>query len=217
MSTSQEPLGVPSGKGFFRAVAAFVSGLSLVPEHVALVPARDRSTRGMPSARTTIWPLLLGVALLVAAPAWAEQTSLPDGVPNIHDPNVLARFTPMSIGNMGGNPDFPLVLLVNTEGDQPRGLLLGLDARNGKNTWSLNADPAILVVLLSDPTTVQEAFVDAGFVDMGKASGNYAAVDKQSLPALPDLLQSVPAPDEDAPDDSTITPSSPRPVSHVEL
>jgi hypothetical protein len=95
--------------------------------------------------------------------------------------------------NLRGNPDFPAVLLADTTGDDPRLLLLGIDARNGKDTWSLTTDPIILIVVFADTTTVPGVYVDIGFADRGKASGTYAAVDEASVSALPELLNAAPA------------------------
>ena len=185
---------------FFQDLVKLVGGFTLLPQSIALVPAPGRrqsapgTTRRTPPARTSIWPLLLGFVLVAAMPAWAAQPTLPAGVPNIYDPEVQARFQPVEVGNLRDNPDFPVVLLVNTTGGQPQALLLGLDARNGTDAWSLTTDPIILIMVFSDETTIQGSYVDTGFVDAGKASGDYAAVDAESLPALPDLLKEVAAP-----------------------
>jgi hypothetical protein len=120
--------------------------------------------------------------------------ALPAGVPDIYDPEVRAHFQPVRVANLRDNPDFPVVLVVNTAGGQPRALLLGLDARNGKDTWSLTTDPIILIVVLSDETTIQGLYMDIGFADEGKASGSYAEVDNENSPGLPDLLEAVPEP-----------------------
>lgn len=185
---------------FFQDLVKLVGKFTLLPQSIALVPVPGRrqsapgTTRRTPPARTSIWPLLLGFILVAAMPAWAAQPSLPAGVPNIYDPEVQAHFQPVEVGNLRDNPDFPVVLLVNTTGEQPQALLLGLDARNERDTWSLTTDPIILIMVFSDETTIQGSYVDAGFVDVGAASGNYAAVDAESLPALPDLLKEVAAP-----------------------
>jgi hypothetical protein len=185
---------------FFQDLLKLVGGFTLLPQSIALVPGPGRrqsepgTTRRTPPARTSIWPLLLGFVLVAAMPAWAAQPTLPAGVPNIYDPKVQAHFQPVEVGNLRENPDFPVVLLVNTAGEQPQALLLGLDARNGTDAWSLTTDPIILIMVFSDETTIQGSYVDTGFVDAGKASGDYAAVDAESLPALPDLLKEVAAP-----------------------
>jgi hypothetical protein len=185
---------------FFQDLVKLVGGFTFLPQSIALVPGPGRrqsapgTTRRTPPARTSIWPLLLGFVLVTAMPAWAAQPTLPAGVPNIYDPEVQAHFQPVEVGNLRENPDFPVVLLVNTTGEQPQALLLGLDARNGTDTWSLTTDPIILIMVFSDETTIQGSYVDTGFVDAGKASGDYAAVDAESLPALPDLLKEVAAP-----------------------
>jgi hypothetical protein len=183
-----------------KDLVRLVGGFTLLPQRIALIPDPGRrqsapgTTRRTPPARTSIWPLLLGFVLVTAMPAWAAQPTLPAGVPNIYDPEVQAYFQPVEVGNLRENPDFPVVLLVNTTGEQPQALLLGLDARNGTDTWSLTTDPIILIMVFSDETSIQGSYVDTGFVEAGKASGDYAAVDAESLPALPDLLEEVAAP-----------------------
>jgi hypothetical protein len=194
-----KPRGFSILLGVFRDIVTLVRGFTLLPQHMALVPAPGRhkaapGTRGTSSAQEIIWPLLLGIVLVAATPAWSAPPSLPAGVPNIYDPAVLAHFQLAGMGNLRDNPDFPVLLLVNTIGETPQALLLGLDARNGTDTWSLTADPIILILLISDQVTIQEAYVDAGFVNLGRASGNYAAVGEESLPALPDMLGAVAAP-----------------------
>ena len=138
-------------------------------------------------------PLLVGFVLLAAMPAWADPPGLPADVPNIYDPEVRTNFGPVGVVNLRGNPDFPALLLVNAIGEQPQALLLGLDARNGTDTWSLTTDPIILIVVFSGDTTIQGVYVDTGFADGGKASGNYAAVDTLNPSALRDLFKKVPA------------------------
>ena len=166
-------------------------GLALVP-----VSVRRRScpSRWLASIRRGGWlPLLVGVVLLAAVPAWAGAPTLPAGVPNIFDPAVRAHFEPVAVTNLQKNPDLPVLLLVNETEEPPRALLLGVDARNGKDTWSLSTDPIILIVVFADATTVQGVYVDIGFADGGNASGTYAAVDPADGPALPELLKAVPA------------------------
>lgn len=142
--------------------------------------------------RTGILVFLWGVLSLTVSPsAWAEQPSLPPDVPNIFDSAVRAHYAVVGVTNLRGNPDFPVVLLLNTDEESSPAILLGLDARNGEETWSLEADPIILIMVLSDPTTIKRVFVDTGFTDQGRASGHYAAVDEADSPALPDLLKAV--------------------------
>jgi hypothetical protein len=131
----------------------------------------------------------VGFVLLAAMPAWAAPPALPAGVPDIYDPEVRAHFQRVGVANLRGNPDLPVALLLNTTGEQPQALLFGMDARNGKDTWSLITDPIILIVVFSDETTIQAVYVDTGFTNLGKASGNYAAVDERNAAALPDLLE----------------------------
>jgi len=182
---------------FFRDVIALIRVLTL-PRRLAPVPvpAWRQSILRMPPRRLTGWlPLLVGFVLLAAMPAWAGQPALPAGVPNIYDPEVRAHFGPVGAVNLRGNPDFPVLLLMNTTGTQPQALLFGVDARNGKATWSLTTDPIILIVVFSDETTIQAVYVDTGFAELGMASGNYATVDEMNSPTLPDLLRAVTAPE----------------------
>lgn len=181
--------------GFVQAVIARVSlltprrSLTTVP-----VPVRCRfgPTRWLDSSRRTGWlPLLVGLVLVAAVPAWAG--ALPAGVPNIYDPAVRAHFQRVPVANLQDNPDLPVILLVSTTEDQPQALLLGFDARNGKDTWSLTTDPIILIVVFADTTTFPGVYVDIGFADRGKASGTYAAVDEVNVSALPELLKAVPS------------------------
>ncbi len=195
MKTQRTPQGFSTVVGFFRDVIALVRVLTfpgrLSPGPIA-VRCRSASplTRRTPPSRPTGWlPLLLGFVLLAAMPAWAGQPALPAGVPDIYDPEVRAHFPPVGVATLRGNPDFPVILLLNTSGEHPQALLFGLDARNGKDTWSLTTDPIILIVVFSDETTIQAVYVDIGFADLGKASRNYAAVDAVNAAALPDLLE----------------------------
>jgi len=166
------------------------------PRGLALVPVsirrRSGPSRWLASIRRGGWlPLLVGVVLLAAVPAWAGAPTLPAGVPNIFDPAVRAHFEPVAVTNLQKNPDLPVLLLVNETEESPRALLLGVDARNGKDTWSLSTDPIILIVVFADATTVQGVYVDIGFADGGNASGTYAAVDPADGPTLPEVLKAV--------------------------
>ncbi len=199
MKTQRTPQHLSTVKEFFRDVITLV-GMMTFPRRLAPVPApiacrsssgRERRTpRGLPTG----WlPVLVGFVLLAAMPAWAGQPALPVGVPNLYDPEVRAHFQPVGVANLSQNPDLPLVLLVNLIGDEPQALLIGLDARNGKDTWSLTTDPIILIVVFADQTTIQGMYVDTGFADQGKASGSYTTVEKGDPSALPDLLKAVTA------------------------
>jgi hypothetical protein len=133
----------------------------------------------------------VGLVLVAAVPAWAGASALPAGVPNLLDPAVRAHFQRVWVANVRGNPDFPVVALVNTTGEEPRVLLLGLDARNGANTFSLATDPIILVMVVARAIPIQDAYVDIGFVNRGLASGTYAAIDPENASALLEVLEAV--------------------------
>lgn len=164
-----------------------------IPSHVPLRFSSARHARTSPGWRTGMLVLLWAISLMLlcSASAWAGQPTLPSGVPNIFDPEVRDHFEVQGVTNLGGNPDFPMVLLLNTGEETPQAILLAMDARNGGETWSIKSDPIILIATFTDPTTIQTLLVDIGFADQGKASGKYAAVDDQNSPVLPDLLKAV--------------------------
>jgi hypothetical protein len=162
------------------------------PQHVSKLVGRWGRMIGHRQVVSLSVALLVGFLFFAAAPAEAAPVALPPGVPNIYDPEAQTHFQPVRVTNLRDNPEFPVVLLVNTTGQQPEALLVGLDARNGKDTWSLTGDPIILIVALSDYKTIQGLFVDTGFADRGTASGTYAAVDEANASALPDLLKAIP-------------------------
>jgi len=186
----------------FVNIVGFVGGLvargSLLSPQRNLMPApvpvrrRSGSTRWLALRRRTGWlPLLAGLVLMAAVPAWAGAPALPAGVPNLLDPAVRAHFQRVWVANVRGNPDFPVVALVNTTGEEPRVLLLGIDARNGTDTFSLTTDPIILVMVVARAIPIQDAYVDIGFVNRGLASGTYAAMDPANAPLLIELLEAV--------------------------
>lgn len=179
-------------------VQACVARVSLLTPQRSHEPAplhlrrRSGSTRWLALRRRTGWLfLLVGFVLVAAVPAWAGTTALPAGVPNLLDPAVRTHFQPMAVANLQGNPDFPVVALVNTTGEEPRVLLLALDARNGTDTFSMTADPIILILVVARGITIQDAYVNIGFVNRGLASGTYAAVDAGNASALLELLEAV--------------------------
>jgi hypothetical protein len=137
--------------------------------------------------------MLLAVLAGVSTAAWAGQAALPEGVPNIFDADVRAQFEPAGVINLRGNPDFPMLVLARKAGEQPQGMVLGLDARNGKDTWSLASDPIILIILFSDPSTISAVHLDAGFSEQGKPSGTYTAVENPGSLTLPDVFKAIAA------------------------
>lgn len=184
---------------FWKAMASLAD--LTFPEHRVFVPVsaarRFESVRGrrtsMTGAMMRIAAFFLAIPLLAASPGWAAQTALPSGVPNIFDPDVRAKFQPVAVVNLRGDPDFPVLVLVNTvvEDGKPQAMLLGLDARNGKETWSLATDPIILIVLFADPFTIMSVHVDVGFSEAGRPSGDFQLLDAPDASTLPDLLRAV--------------------------
>lgn len=194
MKTRNESRKRPAGADLFQAVIRLVVAacfpLSPVPVPVA---APRRSVRQQDPSRRCSGrvALMLFLVILASIPAWAGQPLLPSDVPNVFDPEVRARFQPVGMANLKGNPDFPVLILQNMAGEQPQVMLLGLDARNGKETWSLASDPIILIVLFADPETILGAHVDAGFAERGRPSGQFMTLADPTSPGLSDLLRSI--------------------------
>lgn len=194
MKTQNKPRGRSTVAELFRAVIHLVAA-ALFPQWPVPVPvaAPRRSVRQQAPSRWSSGrvALMLFLVILASIPAWAGQPLLPSGVPNVFDPEVRARFQPVGVANLRGNPDFPVLILQNTAGGQPQIMLLGLDARNGKDSWSLASDPIILIVLFADPETILGAHVDAGFAERGKPSGQFMTLADPTSPGLSDLLRSI--------------------------
>ncbi len=137
--------------------------------------------------------LALTILLAISGIARADGIilTIPDGVPDLHDPQVLAKYVPVQVGTIGGNPDLPMVMLVSRDEQSPEMLLVGLDARNGKETWSMLSDPIVLVAMFESPTTIRQLDIDPGFLSQGEASGSFERVPNPRLETLPDLLRSI--------------------------
>ncbi|MBI3122350.1 MAG: hypothetical protein HYZ03_08720 [candidate division NC10 bacterium] len=194
MKTRNESRRRPAGADLFQAVIRLVVAAFLPPCPVPVPVAAPRRSvlQQAPSLRwSSTAALTLFLLILASIPAWAGQPLLPSGVPNVFDPEVRAQFQPVGVANLRGNPDFPVLILQNTVGGQPQVILLGLDARNGKDNWSLASDPIILIVLFADPETILGAHVDAGFAERGKPSGQYMTLADPTSPGLSDLLRSI--------------------------
>lgn len=113
----------------------------------------------------------------------------PAGIPDFADAETLAHFTPVAQGSLWGNPDFPVLLARGLEPTGPVFILIVLDARNGKDTWSLVEDPMILVTVAERDGDSPATYVDEGFVTRGVPSGTFVEVGGATLSDLPDLLE----------------------------
>ncbi len=79
--------------------------------------------------------LVLSLLLAPSAVVRADgQCRLPEGVPDLLNPQVRANWELHSLGNLEGNPDFPLVLYLNQSDSGPAAVMVAIDARNGKST-----------------------------------------------------------------------------------
>jgi hypothetical protein len=70
------------------------------------------------------------------------------------------QFVPLSLTLLNGDPDFPVLFAEQANGSFPQIVLLVVDARNGKDTWSLRDDPIVFYLLFSDATTVEQVFLE---------------------------------------------------------
>ncbi len=155
--------------------------------------SRARRAR-LQSLRYTLGVLPVCLLLLTTSVRAGEKPSLPEGVPNLLDPEVRAQYEPSFMGNLLANPDFPLVLLVNRTGTHPGAILVALDARNGTDTWSLGDDPIVLIALFVDPATITDVYIDRGLLEQGTPSGSFQNVpDPRMLPDLLHALSELPA------------------------
>ena len=135
---------------------------------------------------------LMMLSSVLALPAFVRaECRLPEGIPDLASPASQGNWEPYVLGSLGGNPNFPLVLYLNKVAGGPPGVMMVIDARNGKQTWSLTSDPAIVVVVLANLRTVKGLYYDQGFVEAGHASGQYANIAHPDLASLPALLERV--------------------------
>lgn len=169
---------MPELSGCSRSIAAPLSA-DVAPAH-PLHPGR-----------LTGLPLPPGVSPRLGR--WETDPSR--GVPNLFDPEVRAQYQPTVVGNLLSNPDFPMVMLVNTTGTHPGAVLVALDARNGSDTWSLSTDPIILIALFADPLTITDLYLDSGLLTQGTPSGRFQSVPnpREMLPDLLHALSEIPA------------------------
>jgi hypothetical protein len=134
----------------------------------------------------------LALLVLGAVPsAWAATASLPQDVPNVLDPKVQVDYQPYQVGNLEGNPDFPVILFMGRGQEKPAAVVVAIDARNGRETWSITSDPIILVAVFSSPKQLTGLYLDRGFAEGGRASGTLSPSSEQDGGLLPDLLRSV--------------------------
>jgi hypothetical protein len=132
------------------------------------------------------------LALTLPAMPFAQGT-LPDGVPNVLDPKIRDHYQPYQVGNLENNPDFPVVVFMARGSQAPAAVMVALDARNGKESWSLATDPIILIAVFADRKTVSGVYLDRGFTQQGAASGTYTHMEDLNGDSLPRVLRSVAA------------------------
>ncbi len=133
------------------------------------------------------------VVLALGLSGWrvSAQTLRPAGIPDLRGPEIRTRFVALSVGRLDGDPDFPALVLGNLSEGLPRFLVVILDARNGKHTWSLQEDAPVFFLFMADAETVQQAFLDEDFVASGTPSGTYiAAGPEAAMQLLAKLRQS---------------------------
>ena len=137
----------------------------------------------MTSHRTILALFVAALVVLPPAPVFAGAGQ-PQGVPDLTDPAVLKQFVPVSLSGLNGDPDFPVLLFARRGEGVPQFLLLIVDARNGKETWSLREDAAVFYALFADPTTIHRAYLDKGFAATGAPSGEFVAAGPETAEDL---------------------------------
>jgi len=125
--------------------------------------------------RPLVLALLVAAGVLAAGARASADTTFPAGIPDLRDPEIRSRFMLLNLARLDDDPDFPVLMLAGVGAGSPALLVVIVDARNGKETWSLREDAAVFYLMLADPTTVERAFLDEGFAASGKASGRFTA------------------------------------------
>jgi hypothetical protein len=139
-------------------------------------------------ALALITALLLSSVLALPAVVQAEGR-LPDGVPDLLNPRIRASWQSNLLGNLEGDPDFPVVVCLNVSDGAPAAVMMAIDARNGTSAWSLASDPVILIAVFAGPQTLTRPYYDQGFTDDGRPSGQYAKITRPDSAALSALLR----------------------------
>ena len=135
--------------------------------------------------RRSVFALLLaGCVAFLAPPRALGAPGRPAAVPDLRDPSVQAEYVILELGAFGGDSDFPAVLLGRIRGGAPRFLLMVVDARNGRETWSVREDAAVFYLLLDNATTIQQAFLDEGFAAAGRPTGEFSAAGPETAREL---------------------------------
>jgi hypothetical protein len=114
-----------------------------------------------------------------------------DQVPNLRDAEIQAQFVALSVSRLDGDPDFPALFLGNVTEVPPQYLVVIVDARNGEETWSLQEDAAIFLLILADRGTIEQAFLDEGFATTGTPSGSFIAAGPETAGDLLNALREI--------------------------
>lgn len=136
----------------------------------------------------------LALAWMLVCPGLARgegAVHFPDGVPDLLSPETQAQWQSYQLGNVEGNPDFPILVFLNKAEEQPAAVMVAVNAQNGRDTWSLTSDPAILIALFSDPQTITRLYYDAGFAQDGQASGRYTEIANPEPDRLAEVMSAI--------------------------
>ena len=128
--------------------------------------------------------LLAAGVLLTAATPVSVGPLYPPGVPNLTDQDVQNSMLVLAISQLDGDPNFPVLVLAGTSEELPRYLLVVVDARNGKETWSLLEDRPVFFMVFSEPNVLRAAYLDEGFATNGKPSGKFSGVGPEAVNGL---------------------------------
>lgn len=134
--------------------------------------------------------LILAFVLAMATMALGQGPLLPEGVPDVLNPQTRDEWRAFHVGNVEDDPNFPLIMFVNAAGHQPAAVLLAVNAQNGTDGWSLAADPVILIALFADPRTITRLYYDTGFTQDGRATGQYTVLQNPGPEVVGSLMRS---------------------------
>ncbi|MFB3817172.1 MAG: hypothetical protein ACE147_05855 [Candidatus Methylomirabilales bacterium] len=144
--------------------------------------------------------LILALVLALATIALG-QGPLPEGVPDVLSPGTRDDWRAFHVGNAEDDPNFPLIMFVNTAGHQPTAVLMAVNAQNGTDRWSLESDPVVLIALFAHPPTIARVYYDTGFAQEGRATGQYAVLQDPEPEVVGSLMRSGMAARQQAPED----------------
>ena len=158
---------------------------------------RSRNTDELESGHPARWVgghiahliLLLTILLIVPRGGYAEGR-LPEGMANLPAAQAVPEWKGVLVGNIRDDGDLPVLLMVDPQGQAPA-ILIGLDARNGTEEYSLLTDPALFVAVLTDVGSIATLYYDVGYAVRGTPSGEFREIAHPAPDDLPPFVRSI--------------------------